>query len=198
MTPKPCMIAFATLLAAWGESSAAGVKLKTFPLWWRRLHVGSRLPREHEERGCIIRPAETGRKLARKVAREQAFPENRVNGDAVQFLAEHETRRPYPKSDLGHGPVVAVPTAACLLALKLRARRPPLPGYPGHDADIVFLLGKFTSARARKSKRASRAFKRRNRLSSDPNLPVRLRTGRPRVSADQRRANNAEHQRRLA
>lgn len=41
------------------------------------------------------------------------------------------------------------------------------------------------------------AFKRRNLFSAAPYLPVRLRAGRPPVSAEQRRANNAERQRRF-
>ena len=41
------------------------------------------------------------------------------------------------------------------------------------------------------------AFKRRNLFSPAPDLPVRLRAGRPPVSAEQRRANNAERQRRF-
>jgi hypothetical protein len=88
----------------------------------------------------VIRPAEIGRKLARQVAREQALPEDWLNGDVAQFLSEREDRRPYPKDDLGPGLVVTIPTAAYLLALKLRACRPPLPGYPGDEADILFLL----------------------------------------------------------
>jgi hypothetical protein len=41
------------------------------------------------------------------------------------------------------------------------------------------------------------AFKRRNLFSAVPDLPVSLRAGRPPVSAAQRRANNAERQRRF-
>ena len=41
------------------------------------------------------------------------------------------------------------------------------------------------------------AFKRRNLFSAAPDLPVRLRAGRPPVSAEQRRAKNAERQRRF-
>lgn len=41
------------------------------------------------------------------------------------------------------------------------------------------------------------AFKRRNLFSAAPDLPVRLRAGRPAVSAEQRRAKNAERQRRF-
>ena len=94
----------------------------------------------------VIRPAEIGRKLARQVAREQALPEDWLNGDVAQFLSEREDRRPYPKKDLGPGLVVTIPTAAYLLALKLRACRPPLPGYPGDEADILFLLRKIRPA----------------------------------------------------
>jgi hypothetical protein len=49
----------------------------------------------------------------------------------------------------GPGLVVTVPTAAYLLALKLRACRPPLPGYPGDEPDIRFLLGKIKPASPR-------------------------------------------------
>jgi len=94
----------------------------------------------------IIRPSEIGRKLARQVAREQTLPEDWLNRDVAQFLAEREERRPYPKDDLGSGLVVTIPTAAYLLALKFRACRPPLPGYPGDEADILFLLGKLQPA----------------------------------------------------
>ncbi len=94
----------------------------------------------------IIRPAELGRELARQVALEQSLPQDWLNGDVAQFLAEREERRPYPKDDLGPGLVVTVPTAAYLLALKLRACRPPLPGYPGDEADILFLLRKLRPA----------------------------------------------------
>ncbi len=41
------------------------------------------------------------------------------------------------------------------------------------------------------------AFKRRNLFSGAPDLPVRLRAGRPPVSIEQRRAKNAERQRRF-
>jgi hypothetical protein len=41
------------------------------------------------------------------------------------------------------------------------------------------------------------AFKRRNLFSPAPDLPIRLRAGRPPVSAEQRRAKNAERQRRF-
>ncbi len=94
----------------------------------------------------LIRPAEVGRALVRRVAAEQGLPEDWINGDVAQFLAEREERRPYPKDDLGVGLIVTVPTAAYLLALKLRACRPALPGYAGDEPDILFLLGKIRPA----------------------------------------------------
>jgi hypothetical protein len=94
----------------------------------------------------LVRPAEIGRALARRVAREQGLPEDWLNADVAQFLAEREERRPYPKADIGSGVVVTVPTAAYLLALKLRACRPPLPGYAGDEPDIRFLLEKIRPA----------------------------------------------------
>ena len=107
----------------------------------------------------VIRPAEIGRRLARRVAAEQELPEDWLNGDVAQFLAEREERRPYPKDDLGEGLVVTVPTAGSLLALKLRACRPALPGYGGDEPDIRFLLGKIRpSDRAEVEKIFSRFF----------------------------------------
>jgi hypothetical protein len=94
----------------------------------------------------VIQPGEIGRKLAKQVAREQGLPEDWLNDDVAQFLSERGERRPYPKDDLGPGLVVTVPTAAYLLALKLRACRPPLPGYAGDEADILFLLRKMRPA----------------------------------------------------
>jgi hypothetical protein len=94
----------------------------------------------------LIRPAEVGRALVRRVAAEQGLPEDWINGDVAQFLAEREERRPYPKDDLGVGLIVTVPTSAYLLALKLRACRPALPGYAGDEPDILFLLGKIRPA----------------------------------------------------
>lgn len=94
----------------------------------------------------VIRPAEIGKRLVRQVAQEQSLPDDWLNGDVAQFLAERKERRPYPKDDLDPGLVITIPTAAYLLALKLRACRPPLPGYPGDEADILFLLRKIRPA----------------------------------------------------
>jgi hypothetical protein len=95
----------------------------------------------------IIRPADIGRRLARQVAKEQALPEDWLNPHVAQFLSEHEAKRTLPAAEsFGPGLIITVPTAAYLLALKLRACRPPLPGYPGDEADIRFLLGKIQPA----------------------------------------------------
>lgn len=59
-----------------------------------------------------------------------------------QFLSDKESKRQLIKIDFGKGLRVSVPTAAYLLALKLRACRAPLPGYAGDYADIRFLLRK--------------------------------------------------------
>ena len=91
---------------------------------------------------ALIQPSDIGRRLARQVASEQALPEDWINADVAQFLAEREAKRQLPPGRFGAGLVVTVPTAAYLLALKLRACRPPLPGYPGDAPDIRFLIGK--------------------------------------------------------
>jgi hypothetical protein len=92
---------------------------------------------------ALIRPSDAGTRLARQVAREQGLPEDWLNPDVAQFLAEREAKRPLPPAEaFGPGLVVTLPTAAYLLALKLSACRPPLPGYAGDEPDIRFLLGK--------------------------------------------------------
>ncbi len=82
-----------------------------------------------------------------QVARELDLPEDWINTDVAQFLSEHEAKRPLPGAEsFGPGLGVSVPAAAYLLALKLRACRPPLPGYPDDEADIRFLSGKINPA----------------------------------------------------
>ena len=95
---------------------------------------------------ALIRPSDAGHRLARQVAREQGLPEDWINSDVAQFLSEQEAKRALPADTFGPGLAVTVPTAAYLLALKLRACRPPLPGYPGDAPDIRFLLGKLKPA----------------------------------------------------
>ncbi len=95
---------------------------------------------------ALIRPSAAGQRLSRQVAAEQGLPEDWINSDVAQFLSEHEAKRTLPTEAFGPGLFVTVPTAAYLLALKLRACRPPLPGYPGDAPDIRFLLGKINPA----------------------------------------------------
>lgn len=95
---------------------------------------------------ALLRPSEISHRLARQVAREQGLPEDWINSDVAQFLSGQEAKRTLPSDTFGPGLAVTVPTAAYLLALKLRACRPPLPGYPGDAPDIRFLLGKIKPA----------------------------------------------------
>ena len=91
---------------------------------------------------AVVRPSEIAQKLSLKVARELALPEDWLNDQVKQFLAEKEAKRQLTEVDLGEGLRVSVPTAAYLLAMKLRAARPPLPGYAGDRGDIRFLVKK--------------------------------------------------------
>lgn len=91
---------------------------------------------------AVFRPEQEGRVLAAKVASELELPADWLNDDVRQFLAEKEAKRSLPSAEFGDGLRVAVPTAAYLLALKLRACRPPLPGYAGDWGDIRFLVEK--------------------------------------------------------
>ena len=91
---------------------------------------------------AVVRQSEVGRELAQKVAAEQDLPEDWLNDDVRQFLSEREAKRSLPADEFGAGLRIAVPTAAYLLAMKLRSCRPPLPGYAGDYGDIHFLVQK--------------------------------------------------------
>ena len=91
---------------------------------------------------AVIRQSEIAGILAARVARELELPDDWLNDHVKQFLAEKEGKRELPQSDFGEGLRVSVPTAAYLLAMKLRACRPPLPGHSGDYGDIRFLVGK--------------------------------------------------------
>lgn len=90
----------------------------------------------------MVRPSGIAKALAVKVARELELPEDWLNDHVQQFLAEKEAKRKLSESAFGKGIRVSVPTAAYLLAMKLRACRPPLPGYAGDYGDIRFLVRK--------------------------------------------------------
>ena len=99
---------------------------------------------------AVVRPSEIAQGLALKVARELGLPDDWLNDQVKQFLAETEAKRRLNETDFGAGLRVSVPTAAYLLAMKLRACRSPLPGYPGDYGDIRFLVRKMglTSVKA--------------------------------------------------
>ena len=87
---------------------------------------------------AVVRPSEIARRLALKVAQEFGLPEDWLNDQVAPFLAEKEAKRRLTGIDWGEGLRVSVPTAAYLLALKLRAARPPLPGMPAIAATFDF------------------------------------------------------------
>jgi hypothetical protein len=91
---------------------------------------------------ALVRPTEIARRLAVQVAKELELPEDWLNDQVRFFLSEKEAKRRLKGDEFGPGLQVSVPTAAYLLALKLRACRPPLPGYAGDYEDIRFLLRK--------------------------------------------------------
>lgn len=91
---------------------------------------------------AVVRQSGIAKKLALRVAQELNLPADWLNDQVKQFLAEKEAKRQLTEADFGEGLRVSVPTAAYLLAMKLRACRPPLPGYPGDYGDIRFLVQK--------------------------------------------------------
>ncbi|HLP06866.1 MAG TPA: hypothetical protein VK178_01780 [Opitutaceae bacterium] len=91
---------------------------------------------------AVVRQSEVGKALAAKVATELGLPDDWLNDDVKHFLAEKEAKRILPSEEFGEGVRIVVPTAAYLLAMKLRACRPPLPGYAGDYGDIRFLIRK--------------------------------------------------------
>jgi hypothetical protein len=94
----------------------------------------------------ILKPADVGARLVRQVAGEQNLNEKWLNDDVRQFLSHRGEQRSFPSQDFAPGLKISIATAAYLLALKLNACRRPLPGYPGDEADIRFLLEKLKLA----------------------------------------------------
>ena len=85
--------------------------------------------------------------MTRQVAHEHSLPEDWLNDDVAQFLAERGERRPHPKADLSPGLIVTVPDRRLPASpLNCAPASPPLPGYPGDEADILFLLRKIRPA----------------------------------------------------
>jgi hypothetical protein len=92
--------------------------------------------------GAIVHPSEKARTLVARVASEQGLPDNWLNDDVRFFLADKEAKRQLKGDEFGPGLQVSVPTAAYLLAMKLRACRAPRPGFAGDHGDIQFLVQK--------------------------------------------------------
>ena len=92
---------------------------------------------------AIVRPPEVGRRLAAKVAKERGWPESWLNDDVKQFVSTMETRQRWSPPGLKADALkISRPTAKYLLAMKVMACRKVLPGHPGDEADIAFLLRK--------------------------------------------------------
>ena len=91
---------------------------------------------------AVVRPTKIAQTLAAQVAQEQGLPVDWLNDQVKQFLSPRGEKRRFNTDELGDGLRISVPTAAYLLALKLRACRPRLPGYAGDEEDILFLLRK--------------------------------------------------------
>lgn len=70
------------------------------------------------------------------------MPDDWANDDVRFFLADNEAKRRLRGDAFGPGLQVSVPTAAYLLAMKLRACRAPQPGHKGDYEDIRFLVRK--------------------------------------------------------
>jgi hypothetical protein len=107
---------------------------------------------------ALVRPAAEGKRLALVVAKEQGLPEDWLSDQVSQFLAAKEEKRKITEETFGPGLKVTAPTAAYLLALKLRAARPRLPGYAGDEADIEFLLKKIKPASIREVEKTFERF----------------------------------------
>jgi hypothetical protein len=92
---------------------------------------------------AIIHPPDVGRRLAAKVAQEMGWHDDWLNDDVRFFVSTVETRQPWRPPGLD-APYLKIskPTAKYLLAMKVMACRKALPGYPGDEKDIAFLLRK--------------------------------------------------------
>jgi hypothetical protein len=91
---------------------------------------------------AIVHPSDLARTLSAQVAGEQGLPGDWLNDNVRFFLADKEAKRRLKGDEFGPGLQVSVPTAAYLLAMKLRACRAPRPGFAGDHEDIQFLVRK--------------------------------------------------------
>ena len=94
---------------------------------------------------AIIRPPAVAKRLAARVAARFGWSDDWINDDVRQFVSGTETKLAWRLPELD-APALKLsrPTARYLLAMKVMACRRPLPGYPGDEADIAFLLRKLS------------------------------------------------------
>jgi hypothetical protein len=121
----------------------------------------------------VVQPSDLARSLAVQVAREQELPEDWLNDDVRFFLADKEAKRHLIGDEFGPGLQVSVPTAAYLLATKLRACRAPQPGYAGDYADIGFLVHKMEISSLTDAERIYKRFFPNETLSEAASAVVR-------------------------
>ncbi len=116
---------------------------------------------------AIVRPSELARTLAAKVAGEQGLPDDWLNDDVRFHLADNEAKHRLKGDEFGPGLQVSVPTAAYLLAMKLRACRAPRPGFAGDHGDIQFLVQKMELRSPAEAEKIHRRFFPHDALSGD-------------------------------
>lgn len=122
---------------------------------------------------AVVRQSEVAKTSSGQVATELGLPEDWLNDDVKQFLAEKEAKRQLTGSEFGDGLRISVPTAQYLLAMKLRACRPPLPGYAGDYGDIRFLVQKMEITSVRAAEKIHDRFFPHDELPDDARAVVR-------------------------
>jgi hypothetical protein len=92
---------------------------------------------------AIIHPPKVAKRLAARVAGHFGWADDWLNDDVRRFVSGTETKLKWNLPDLACPALkLSRPTAKYLLAMKVMACRRPLPGYPGDEGDIAFLLKK--------------------------------------------------------
>ena len=95
---------------------------------------------------AILKPAESGREIAAEVATDLGLDPGWLDEGIRKFLSTDGTFAPLVIEELEQAAQrhlkISRASASYLLAMKCRACRPQLPGWPGDLADIEFLLRK--------------------------------------------------------
>lgn len=90
---------------------------------------------------AIIHPPGVAKRLAARVATKFGWADDWLNDDVRQFVSGTETKLKWRLPELACPALkLSRPTAKYRLAMKVMACRRPLPGYPGDEGDIAFLL----------------------------------------------------------